>query len=91
MLTATAKSNIPSIPKTSVAKIIEATESNILVEPFKNENEYKSSDRIFVSTSGLTDLPELWTGAEIAITYDGYIMESYPAQISKVYSIKAVE
>lgn len=73
------------------AKVIEINKHNILVEPLKIENEYKSADRIYVSTSELYDLPDLFKGAEITITYNGQIMEKYPAQLSEVYSIKIAE
>ncbi len=71
------------------AKVLEVNENNILVEPFENENERKSASRIYVSTElkGEEILPEIKKGDYVTISYDGNIQESYPAQITNVYSI----
>ena len=71
------------------AKVIEVNENNILVEPFENENERKSADKIYVSTDLKSDeqLPEIKKGDYVTISYDGNIQETYPAQITNVYSI----
>lgn len=62
------------------AKIIEINGSSVLIEPLEGEPERASADRIWVNIDGFSDI-----GAEIGsivdITYDGYIMETYPAQI----------
>ncbi len=71
------------------AKVLEVNENNILVEPFENTDERKSADRIYVSTKLKGDeiLPEIKKGNYVTISYDGNIQESYPAQITNVYSI----
>lgn len=71
------------------AKVLEVNENNILVEPFENENERKSASRIYVSTElkGNGQLPEIKKGDYVTISYDGNIQETYPAQITNVYSI----
>ena len=71
------------------AKVLEVNENNILVEPFENENERKSASRIYVSTDLKSDeqLPEIKKGDYVTISYDGNIQETYPAQITNVYSI----
>ena len=71
------------------AKVLEVNENNILVEPFENEDERKSASRIYVSTElkGEEILPEIKKGNYVTISYDGNIQESYPAQITNVYSI----
>lgn len=65
---------------TFLAEIVEINGESVLVEPLEGEQERNSADRISFSTDGLRDL-----GAEegdiVKITYDGLIMESYPAQI----------
>lgn len=65
---------------TFLAEIVEINGESVLVEPLEGEQERNSADRISFSTDGLRDL-----GAEegdiVEITYDGVIMESYPAQI----------
>jgi len=65
------------------ATIIEAYESSILVEPEEGTNERKSSDKISMGitrpTNGTNDFYVV--GNKVKITYNGMIMESYPAQI----------
>ena len=65
----------------SYATVIEISgNSVVLIEPLEGEPERASADRIWVNIDGFSDV-----GAEIGstvdITYDGYIMETYPAQI----------
>ena len=66
-----------------VATIIGAYDSSILVEPEKGSNERKSSDKISIGiirpTNGTNDFYVV--GNKVKITYNGMIMESYPAQI----------
>ncbi len=71
------------------ATVLEVKENYILVEPFENENERKSAAKIQVSTKlkGNEPLPEIKKGDYVTIKYDGMIQETYPAQISTVYSI----
>lgn len=67
-------------PETFLAEILEISRKSVLVEPLEDERERKSSDQISFSIGELEDI-----GAEegdiVEITYDGLIMESYPAQI----------
>ena len=62
------------------ATVIEISGNSVLIEPLEGEPERASADRILVNIDGFSDV-----GAEIGsivdITYDGYIMETYPAQI----------
>ena len=66
-----------------VGTIIGAYESSILVEPEEGTNERKSSDKISMHitrpTNGTNDFYVV--GNKVKITYNGMIMESYPAQI----------
>ena len=66
-----------------VATIIEAYENSIIVKPEEGTNERKSSDKISIGinrpTNGTNDF--YVKGNKIKITYNGIIMESYPAQI----------
>ena len=66
-----------------VATIIGVYGSSILVEPEEGTNERKSSDKISISitrpTNGTNDF--YVKGNKVKITYNGIIMESYPAQI----------
>lgn len=69
-----------------VGTIIEAHDNSIIVEPEEGTNERKSSDKISMEitrpTSGVNDF--YVQGNKVRITYNGVIMESYPAQISAI-------
>ena len=66
-----------------VATIIGAYDSSILVEPEEGTNERKSCDKISLNitrpTNGTNDFYVV--GNKVKITYNGMILESYPAQI----------
>lgn len=70
----------PDKTETFLAEILEINGKSVLVKPLEDERERKSSDQISFGTGELEDI-----GAEegdiVKITYDGLIMESYPAQI----------
>ena len=71
------------------AKVLEVNEKNILVEPLKGEIERNSANKIYVSTDVVSEnpVPELKKGDKVRIIYNGEIMETYPAEISKVFAI----
>ena len=61
--------------------VIESTSKYIIVEPNENENIRKSADKISIGLGEYNDaLYEI--GTNVKITYDGTVMESYPAQIN---------
>ena len=62
-------------------KIIEATNKYIIVEPNKEEEVRKSSDKISIGLEENSDVVYI-VGTNVKITYDGTIMESYPAQVN---------
>ena len=63
------------------ATVIESKEKYILVEPLEGSQELKSSDKISIGLGENND--EIYpVGTIVKITYDGMIMESYPAQIN---------
>ena len=67
------------------AKVLEiAGERAILVEPDESSNEAKSSDKISV---GVASSNMFEVGDRVRIYHNGEILESYPAQLSKVYRI----
>ena len=79
---------IEDIPKDEeqyefIGNIIEAHDNYIIVEPEENASERKSSDKISIGitrpTNGTNDF--YVKGNKVKITYNGVIMESYPAQI----------
>lgn len=71
------------------ATVLELTESSILVKPNEGEDLLKSADKISVSTDVVSKdgVPELKVGDEIRIVHDGYVLQSYPAMLGKVYAI----
>lgn len=62
------------------AKILEISDNGVLVEPAQGQWECSSADKISLGTQNLPKL-ELQEGDYVQITYNGQIMESYPAQI----------
>ena len=61
-------------------KVVESTANYIIVELNENEEERKSADKISVGLGENNDcLYEI--GTNVKITYDGIVMESYPAQV----------
>ncbi len=73
------------------ATVLEANESSFLVEPVAGSEERNSSDRIVVPMTAMESSPEPEVGDTLEIVYNGDIAESYPAQITTVYSIRVVE
>lgn len=64
-------------------KVIESTSKYIIVEPNENEEIRKSADKISIGLGKNNDaLYEI--GTNVKITYDGIVMESYPAQINAI-------
>ncbi len=74
------------------ATVLEVYENSILVEPDKDSNERKSSDKISVSKKVISKIPvpNLVVGSKINIVYDGMILETYPSQINNVFAIYLV-
>ena len=61
-------------------KIIETTNKYIIVEPNKEEKVRESSNKISIGLEENSDVVYM-IGTNVKITYDGTIMESYPAQV----------
>ena len=62
-------------------KVVESTASYIIVEPNENEEERKSADKISIGLGENNDALYM-VGTNVKITYNGTIMESYPAQVN---------
>lgn len=77
--------------ETFTAAVLEIRDGWLLVEPLEGEAIRVSADRIMVSVSGLEGLPALQAGDRVDITFDGMILESYPAQITGVEKIALAE
>lgn len=70
------------------ATVIEVTDSSILVKPIDDSPELDSSDQFSVPN---TEKLALQTGDTVKITYNGEILESYPAQLGEVHEITLLE
>ena len=64
------------------ATVLEVHDGWLLVEPLEGEDILSSADRFMVSLAGVEEVPDLEAGEEIAVTFDGMIRESYPAQVT---------
>ena len=72
------------------AEILEIHNGNYLVKPVEGSWELNSADRIEVPIRNAHPSPEPEIGDVIEIEYSGEILETYPARIADVYSIKVV-
>ena len=73
------------------AIILEIHDDYYLVKPVEGSTELNSADQITVPMTSMNTSPEPGVGDILEIEYDGAIAESYPAQITNVYSISVVE
>lgn len=69
------------------ATVMEATEDSILIKPKDGSLELDSADRFCIPNK---ENKELQTGDFIEVTYNGEILESYPAQVGEVYKITLI-
>lgn len=71
------------------AIVLEVGQESVLVEPFEDEEERKSADKIKVPLDVLStnEVPALEEGMEICVVYNGEIMESSPAKLGTVFAI----
>ena len=73
------------------AKILEIFDNHYLVEPVEGSPELRSSDRIEVKIEHLDSSLEPEVGDIIEIIHSGEIMESDPARLQNVYSIRVAK
>ncbi len=66
--------------KSFFGKVVESDASYIIVEPNEDEEERKSTDKISIGLGEYNDSFYM-VGMNVKITYDGIIMDSYPAQV----------
>jgi len=77
------------------ATVLEISDTSLLVEPAEGTPERKSADRIAVGTASIGEeqsldyLAEAKAGDIVEIGYTGGIAESYPAQISGAFKVRA--
>ena len=73
------------------ATVLEIAGNSYLVEPVEGSNELNSADQIMIPIKNVDSSLEPEVGDIIKITYQGGILESYPAQIIDVLEIKVVK
>ncbi len=73
------------------AIILDIHDDYYLVEPVEGSAELNSADQITVPMKSMNVSSEPEVGDILEIVYDGAIEESYPAQITNVYSISVAE
>lgn len=72
-------------------KVIESNAKYIIVEPNENEEIRRSSDKISIGLGENNDALYI-VGSNVKITYDGTIMETYPAKVNATkIEIKSIE
>lgn len=64
-------------------KVIESKQNYIIVEPNEGEEIRKSADKISIGLGEYNDAL-YQVGTNVKITYTGYVMESYPAQVDAI-------
>lgn len=64
-------------------KVIESKQNYIIVEPNEGEEIRKSADKISIDLGEYNDAL-YQVGTNVKITYTGYVMESYPAQVDAI-------
>ncbi|MCM1223201.1 MAG: YobA family protein [Lachnospiraceae bacterium] len=70
------------------ATVIEINKDTILVKPVDGSSELNSADKFSIPND---ENLELQVDDLLEITYNGDIMESYPAQLGEVYEITLIE
>ena len=73
------------------AEILEIHDGHYLVKPVEGSWELNSADRIEVPIRNAHPSPEPEIGDVIEIEYSGEILETYPARITEVFSIRVVK
>ena len=72
------------------ARITGVEDASFLVEPVEGASELSSCDLFRVPITNMPPSPEPQVGNIVEISYDGSILESYPAQFGTVYSMRVV-
>ena len=70
------------------ATILEIHDGYFLVEPRAGMEELNSADKFEVSTQNADHSIEWQVGDRVLITYNGEILETYPAQLGQVYKVE---
>lgn len=70
--------------------VYEVSDTFILITPTKSSNELNSSYLFSVSKKNISDESNPSIGDTYEITYDGMILETYPAKLNKIYEMKRI-
>ena len=70
------------------ATVLEVHDTYLLVEPAEGCWERTSADRITISLQVKTPWPTPQVGDTVNIVYNGELLETYPAHISKPYRVE---
>lgn len=70
--------------------VLEIRNSTLIVEPLEGEDELSSSDMFEVSMENISPISEPKVGDIVEVTYNGNIIEIYPAVLDGVTSIRVV-
>ena len=84
------KQDISQEQRTVQVRITGVEDRSFLVAPAEGSWELSSSDLFRVPITNMPPSPEPQVGDIVEITYDGVILESYPAQFGTVYSMRVV-
>lgn len=77
------QAKIKQFENSFVGTVIENSATHIIVRPNENESERKSSDKIVVNFGENVRDYYYVVGTKVVISYDGGIMETYPAMINE--------
>lgn len=71
------------VEHTFIATVVEITDSSVTVEPVENSAILMSADKV---SFGISDLEKIGAevGSVVKVTYQGNVMESYPAQVRPI-------
>ena len=72
------------------ATVLEVHDTYLLVEPAEGCWERTSADKIEVSLIDKTSWPIPQAGDRVNVFYDGQLMETYPARVSKLYRVEII-
>lgn len=84
------KQSVPQEQHTVQVRITEVEDRSFLAAPVEGSQELVSSDLFHVPITNMPTSPEPQVGDVIEITYDGFILETYPAQFGTIYSMKVI-
>ena len=83
-----ARDTVPSDHVSFEAQVLEILDGSFLVAPVAGSSESDSADRIIVPVKNMASSPEPQVGDILVIQYNGEILESEPAELGEVFSVR---